>query len=333
MHVVLLAFGPHGWSLILFCCVCTVSGMIIGTVGAGGVLLTPVLSLLSVPIDVAGAAAVAAFCIVGVTSIVSNRSDIRIHARRIAIMWPAIVPGAIVGAFLFPMLPPLAIQIEVAAITIVCGTRILIKDASCVPPMTQRRQLLHPGELHSTSEDPSLIAAPSPSASSSSEAPPAAAAADDDGAAVAELPPSITTTTSSSTAAPPAASSASSSRLVWPALGPLIGLLSLLTATGGPMIALPFFFRFNQHWPELSPRELLVIANSLMVPVGLCAGLVAVTSHTYDLALSGLIALFVSLGIPIGSHLARRLKPIVLRRLVALVLIGTGLSAIIKAML
>ena len=52
-----------------------------------------------------------------------------------------------------------------------------------------------------------------------------------------------------------------------------------------------------------------------------------------DLALSGLIALFVSLGIPIGSHLARRLKPIVLRRLVALVLIGTGVSAIIKAML
>ena len=99
------------------------------------------------------------------------------------------------------------------------------------------------------------------------------------------------------------------------------------------MIALPFFFRFNHHWPELSPRELLVIANSLMVPVGLCAGLVAVTSHTYDLALSGLIALFVSLGIPIGSHLARRLKPIVLRRLVALVLIGTGISAIIKAML
>lgn len=118
--------------------------------------------------------------------------------------------------------------------------------------------------------------------------------------------------------------------LLWIAIGPVIGLFSLLTATGGPMIALPLLFRFASYWPDLPPREALVIANSLMVPVGACAALVALTRATFDLGLAALIGTFVSLGIPVGAHLARRLRPRTLRRLVALVLIFTGLSAMWK---
>ena len=99
------------------------------------------------------------------------------------------------------------------------------------------------------------------------------------------------------------------------------------------MIALPLMFRFSRLWPELQPREALVIANTLMVPVGTCAALVAVSSHTFDAALALLTGVFVSIGIPIGSRLARRLKPRTLRLLVGCVLVGTGLSALAKVML
>ena len=41
--------GPHGWWLVLYMATCVVSGVIIGAVGPGGVMLAPALLLLDVP--------------------------------------------------------------------------------------------------------------------------------------------------------------------------------------------------------------------------------------------------------------------------------------------
>ena len=158
MPIALLAYGPHGWQLMAYLVVCVVSGISIGTVGPGGVLLTPILGLMEVPVDVAGAAVVTSFTIVGITSIASNWADCKVLAPRIRRLWPSVVPGAVLGAFIFPLLPPLAVRLEVALITLVCGTRILLKDAPCVPAWAwvpgrgkQTTQLLHPDQPRSTS--------------------------------------------------------------------------------------------------------------------------------------------------------------------------------------
>ena len=72
MDVVWLAHGPYGWSLAAYVLTCMLSGVIIGAVGPGGVLLAPALLLLDVPIDVAGAAIVTSFGLGGVVTVLTQ---------------------------------------------------------------------------------------------------------------------------------------------------------------------------------------------------------------------------------------------------------------------
>ena len=114
------------------------------------------------------------------------------------------------------------------------------------------------------------------------------------------------------------------------ALGFVIGLFSLLTSTGGPMIALPLFFRY---YPRLSPLRALVLAQSLCIPNGICAFLVAALRSSLDLGLSAAISVAVATGVPIGHAIAKRLRPNVLRALVGIMLIIVGGSAVAKVLL
>ena len=111
------------------------------------------------------------------------------------------------------------------------------------------------------------------------------------------------------------------------AMGFTIGFFSLLTSTGGPMIALPLFFRY---YPRLSPVRALVLAQSMCIPNGVCAFLVAVTRREFDVGLSAAIGAAVSVGIPIGTNLAKRLPPRMLRILVGLMLVGVGGTSVGK---
>ena len=112
-------------------------------------------------------------------------------------------------------------------------------------------------------------------------------------------------------------------------LGFVIGLFSLLTSTGGPMISLPLFFKY---YPRLSPVRALVLAQSLCIPNGICAFLVAALRSSLDVGLSAVISVAVAAGIPIGTAIAKRLRPRVLRALVGIMLIIVGGSAAAKVL-
>ena len=113
-------------------------------------------------------------------------------------------------------------------------------------------------------------------------------------------------------------------------IGFMTGLCSLLTSTGGPLIALPLFFRY---YPRLSPVRALVLAQSLTIPNGICAFLIAARRSEFDVGLSLAIGVAVSIGIPIGAAVAKRLRPTLLRLLVGLMLIAVGLAAAGKVVL
>ena len=103
-RVVAFAHGPDAWWLGLFLAVCVFSGVVIGAVGPGGVLIVPAAVMLDVPIATAGAAAVASFALGGLATLVTQRR--LLPAAKARLLCPGAVPGALAGASLFP-LPPL----------------------------------------------------------------------------------------------------------------------------------------------------------------------------------------------------------------------------------
>ena len=471
---VVFAHGPHNEYLVVYMAVCITSGVVIGAVGPGGVMLAPALLLLDVPVAIVGPAVVTSFIFGGITTLVTQRRYF--SGRRSWLLLTSAVPGAVGGALLFPLLPPIAVSIFIAFISITCGVNISLKtawpwlpgalrigrphrsgvrrdhasatrgcsDAQETPtregtsgsepptPEAPRREVPRRPISSSTSRDglisipsstsrdglisipscnscdgllPSVSPEPSPSplaprdgperTSPDEEAPTAAHGragssrrAQGDQSGRMRLGGSVDAETVSVTVtdrgdsppaarrlATPAPSAADALRVeairrhgrgatgrdtddeyadvlprlvlpvrgwrsaeplevpkaVWRALlGVVIGLLSLLTSTGGPLIALPLLFRF---WPRLSPVRALVLAQAFCIPNGISAFVVTAARGEFDVGLCLAIGVSVSVGIPIGTALAKQLRPRLLRLAVGAMLVTVGFSAVTKVVM
>ena len=292
-RVVAFAHGPDAWWLGLFLAVCVFSGVVIGAVGPGGVLIVPAAVMLDVPIATAGAAAVASFALGGLATLVTQRR--LLPAAKARLLCPGAVPGALAGASLFPLLPPLAVSVGVATFAVASGAHLARRNAPCsAESAAQQRAAWRRSAWRRAAKAavrPADAAAPPPKA-----------------------PPP-----------PPPERHPAKFHL---ALGALIGLLSQLTATGGPAIALPLFFHF---FPRHSAASLIALAQALTIPNGLAAMVVAATrDEGFDVALAASIGAATAAGVPVGAYVARRLPERRLKLLCALMLVMVGAAAIAK---
>ena len=115
-----------------------------------------------------------------------------------------------------------------------------------------------------------------------------------------------------------------------PLVGVVAGFLSILTATGGPFIALPLLFAL--HPTSLPPSTAVAMATALCIPISACAALVGAlsASATLDVGLAAAISVPLALGIPVGARVGRGIEPERLRLLIAALLLGVGGSALVK---
>ena len=115
-----------------------------------------------------------------------------------------------------------------------------------------------------------------------------------------------------------------------PLVGVVAGFLSILTATGGPFIALPLLLAL--HPTSLPPSTAVAMTTALCIPVSACAALVAGlgASATLDVGLAAAISGPLALGVPVGARLGRRIEPERLKLLIAALLLGIGASAFAK---
>jgi uncharacterized protein len=116
-----------------------VSGLLIGCIGIGGVLLVPVLSLIGIPVHAAIAASMFSYIFSGVIGV-------WLYAREGSIEWVSAgwlgagaMPGAFIGALLAARLSGNLLLVMIGAVVIFAGIRSLLRrgagsDEGRVPP-------------------------------------------------------------------------------------------------------------------------------------------------------------------------------------------------------
>ena len=222
MSVVFLAAPLAAWALAVYLCVCALSGVFIGATGIGGVLLVPCLLLLGVDVTVAMPVAVGSQFFSGAVAVISNRRVLPLKPT--VIVGLTSIPGAIGGAFLFPLVPAVVSGAFIALIAIVSGVRAVRAAAKTL------------GWLRCASRDDGGGCGKDGQPSESH------AAADDVKLSIVETKQSPTL---------PARFAA--------LLGAPVGFLSVLTSTGGPFIAVPLLFHF---YPRLPPAFVVALVQA-----------------------------------------------------------------------
>ena len=95
MTVTFFSVSPPPAALAAYLLAATASGVFIGATGIGGVLLVPLLLLMSVPVLVASRAVLASFILAGTVALVTHRNFI---PRELLInVGGVVLPGALAG--------------------------------------------------------------------------------------------------------------------------------------------------------------------------------------------------------------------------------------------
>ena len=103
------------------------SGLLIGAVGIGGVVIVPTLTEVArIEIERAIAASLFAFLLTGIAAVIVNRGRLQTPVRDLALLNIAALVGAALGAALLDRLPVAAIKIFVAALATVSGLHALM---------------------------------------------------------------------------------------------------------------------------------------------------------------------------------------------------------------
>ena len=314
MATAVLLFGPHGAVLAVYLFFCFVSGALIGATGIGGVLLTPLLLLLDVPVGIGGLAVLSSFPLAGLVSVASNWRVL--PRRRTAAILLAAVPGACVATALLPHIPAIAVSCLIAAVAIYSGGKIVYqawrRRRRRVATPQRQQQLAVTGTTMMPADVPR---------------------SDEPEAAVKHHLQSAASYAAAAPLATGSAAAAAVASVAWrtdPLVGVVAGFLSILTATGGPFIALPLLFAL--HPTSLPPSTAVAMATALCIPISACAALVGAlsASATLDVGLAAAISVPLALGIPVGARVGRGIEPERLRLLIAALLLGVGGSALVK---
>ena len=305
--------------LALYLVVCWCSGVAIGAVGIGGVLLVPVLLLFDVPVEVAAPTALASFALVGCVGCLAYAASGRFPLRQASMLVPGVLVGAVLGALVVPFVPSLARSGLVIAIAIYAGLKTTVKMVRVL------RRGAGSATVKEVADNGDAAALPSASAGGGrggGGAPPP----------VAPLPPGGEATemraADSAALLPAAVSAPRRERAAWAGLGLLVGALSVLTATGGPFVLLPLLLTLDFR---LAALEAVALSQACGVAISAaCTPVFALRHEPLDALLALWTALAVSAGTPVGVKLALRVRRDYLQLAIGLVLLGIGVSALVK---
>ena len=327
MAVALFAIVPAAGPFSIYLLCATVSGVFMGAVGIGGVLLVPLLLLLDVPVLTASRAVLASMCFAGATGFMANKH----HLSR-ELLLPiglATVPGALLGALASPMVPPVVMCGTVGALATACGGQTIYAIAGQRQTLMRRISSVASMQDHSLEEKHSCVLSPSATEESTEGhefeplsprnprgtdllAAGTAALGHDDDHMRAKLPHSL-----------PIAQAL--------AAGVAIGFFSLLTSTGGATVAIPLLLQLDATLP---PSLVVALTQALSIPISMCSTLVAALSpeaaSPVDFGLALCIGTAVALGVPFGARLSRQADPAHLKLAIGLLLLGVGLSTLWK---
>jgi len=106
-------------------------------------------------------------------------------------------------------------------------------------------------------------------------------------------------------------------------IGGVVGFGSAISGTGGPLLLVPLLVSLN--WPTLTAVGLSQI---IQLPISALATLGNYLHAEVDVLLGLGIASIMVIGVAIGARLAHRVPGLLLRRIVAIVLLGVGASMI-----
>ena len=111
-------------------------------------------------------------------------------------------------------------------------------------------------------------------------------------------------------------------------VGAVTGFLSALIGTGGPAILLPTLL-----WLDVPVLVAVGLGQAIQLPIAALATVGNVIGGTLRWALCLPLGLGLALGAWIGARLAHALDQALLRRLVALVLLGVGVVTLVRVVL
>jgi uncharacterized membrane protein YfcA len=103
------------------------------------------------------------------------------------------------------------------------------------------------------------------------------------------------------------------------AIGLVTGFGSALTGTGGPLILVPIMV-----WLELPVLTAIGLSQVIQVPIALLATIGNLVHGKLDVWLGVGLAVVLMAGAAVGAHLAHRVSAQLLKRIVAVTLIGVG---------
>ena len=286
------------WALTVYLFVAVVSGVFIGATGIGGVLLVPLLLLMDVPVGLASRAVLASFLLGGIVAAVSNHRRGSLPRLPASLLLPCVVPGALLGALLLQVVPALVISATLALLATVAGSHTLraalAASREAAPPTSS-----------------SFSGAELTNSNSSVEAQqPGVASGERDTVSMLDRDDVV-------------------DRYAWiyGPIGGVVGLLSVLTATGGPFICVPLLFFLK---PRLPSTHVVGLCTTSGIPISICATLLNSLHTEVDIGLASTIAIAVAFGIPLGVRLAHRTAPHVLKLAIGTMLLGIGVSTLWK---
>lgn len=109
------------------------------------------------------------------------------------------------------------------------------------------------------------------------------------------------------------------------AVGTLTGFLSALTGTGGPTVLIPVLL-----WLEVPVLVAIGLAQAIQLPIAVLATISNTANGTLDPLLALALGAGLSVGAWFGARLAHSLNQNVLRRIVAVVLLGVAALMVFK---
>lgn len=108
-------------------------------------------------------------------------------------------------------------------------------------------------------------------------------------------------------------------------IGLVTGFGSALTGTGGPLILVPIMV-----WLELPVLTAIGLSQVIQVPIALLATVGNLVHGAIDLWLGIGLAVVLMAGAAVGAHIAHRVSAQLLKRIVAVTLIGVGILIIAR---
>ncbi len=103
------------------------------------------------------------------------------------------------------------------------------------------------------------------------------------------------------------------------AIGVVVGVGSALSGTGGPLVLVPILL-----WLEMPALVAIGLSQTVMVPIALFSTAGNLIHGRVDFVLGGALAAIMMIGAFAGADISHRLPAVLLRRVVAVLLIGVG---------